>query len=415
MDIVRIFEDIAEANDMIYHYGSQQVINLIDTKVEALQEGKIYFLHERTNRTSEYNSFGTAIAANVYDGKFFLVKQGKLDQHYFQEVGTQAASKYSTNIEPLLAVFRTIGNNLGCSNITVIAWSNIDVSNVLDANMDGLLCTYKVKVPVAYVPPVSPPTDPPVFSSPDVLNIFNGVDFTFQVVASGNPTFSLQGVTFGTIAINPNTGLITGKVFGAETQYNIQVVATNSAGTTTQELTINKAILSPPVITSNAQAKYFQNVPFTYQITATNNPTSFGATGLPTGLTVNTSTGLISGTSTAFSINFTVSASNAAGTGTKQVTKDSIAPTTPTNLHATEITATTVKLNWDLATDNVQVAGYDIFKNGVYDVLMTNNIGFFIMLNQTPGSSNTFAVRSRDANGNVSELSEEIVVTQLSE
>ena len=36
--------------------------------------------------------------------------------------------------------------------------------------------------------------------------------------------------------------------------------------------------------------------PFSYQITATNNPTSFSATGLPAGLSIKTATGLISGT-----------------------------------------------------------------------------------------------------------------------
>src|SRR5207248_11718439 len=57
-----------------------------------------------------------------------------------------------------------------------------------------------------------------------------------------------------------------------------------------------------------------------YQITATNSPTSFNATGLPAGLTVNTSTGLISGTpawgtdaSSPYSV--TVSATNGSGTG----------------------------------------------------------------------------------------------------
>jgi hypothetical protein len=55
---------------------------------------------------------------------------------------------------------------------------------------------------------------------------------------------------------------------------------------------------------------------FNYQITASNNPTSYNATGLPAGLSVNTTSGLISGTPTAAgSSNVTISATNAAGTG----------------------------------------------------------------------------------------------------
>jgi len=72
----------------------------------------------------------------------------------------------------------------------------------------------------------------------------------------------------------------------------------------------------PPAITSPSAASGSVGAAFSYQITATNNPTSFNATGLPAGLSVNTTTGLISGTPTAAgSFNVTVSATNSAGTG----------------------------------------------------------------------------------------------------
>ena len=59
-------------------------------------------------------------------------------------------------------------------------------------------------------------------------------------------------------------------------------------------------------------------VAFSYQITATNNPTSFNATGLPAGLSINTSTGVISGAPAATgTTNITLSATNAVGTGTR--------------------------------------------------------------------------------------------------
>ena len=54
-----------------------------------------------------------------------------------------------------------------------------------------------------------------------------------------------------------------------------------------------------PVITSKATASGTVGIAFSYQITATNTPTSYSATGLPTGLTINSRTGLISGTPTA--------------------------------------------------------------------------------------------------------------------
>jgi hypothetical protein len=53
-----------------------------------------------------------------------------------------------------------------------------------------------------------------------------------------------------------------------------------------------------------------------YTISASNNPTSFSATNLPLGLTINTSTGIISGTPTnAGTFTDTLKATNASGTG----------------------------------------------------------------------------------------------------
>ena len=74
-----------------------------------------------------------------------------------------------------------------------------------------------------------------------------------------------------------------------------------------------------PVITSAGSANGTVGTAFSYQITGTNSPTSFNATGLPGGLSVSTSTGLISGTPTASgSSTVTISATNAGGTRGQQ-------------------------------------------------------------------------------------------------
>lgn len=147
-DIVRILQDIAIDKGLEYHYGKKAALNLLDGTLDA---SKIFLLHEFTNRKSEYNGTGTRITAANFEGKFFLVKHSDYDQQYFQEAGTQETSKYTVNIEPLLTVFAEIGNTLGCLDFTISQWDNIDVTDALNANMDGLLCSYKIKVNGSYV------------------------------------------------------------------------------------------------------------------------------------------------------------------------------------------------------------------------------------------------------------------------
>ena len=72
-----------------------------------------------------------------------------------------------------------------------------------------------------------------------------------------------------------------------------------------------------PTITNALSAVGTVGAPFSYQITASGNPTSFNASGLPASLVVNTATGAISGVpATVGTFGVTLSATNSGGTGT---------------------------------------------------------------------------------------------------
>lgn len=81
---------------------------------------------------------------------------------------------------------------------------------------------------------------------------------------------------------------------------------------------IAKPVVSPGVaVIGNGFA-------FAFQIVATNTPNSYAASGLPTGLTLNTSTGLITGTATGMTIghvySIPITATNAGGVGSATLT-----------------------------------------------------------------------------------------------
>lgn len=90
-------------------------------------------------------------------------------------------------------------------------------------------------------------------------------------------------------------------------------VSNDATGVT---VTITSVVAGAPVISSPTTVSATQGAPFSYQIAATNNPTSFGAMNLPDGLTVDHSSGLISGTpAQAGNYAVPIAANNAAGSG----------------------------------------------------------------------------------------------------
>ena len=162
----------------------------------------------------------------------------------------------------------------------------------------------------------------PSVTSVTSANAQVGQPFAYQITASNNPAgYGASHLPAG-ITIDPATGLIYGTPRAAGTS-SVGLSATNAGGTGTETLTliVSAASANQPTITSATTAGGQAGESFTYQITATNNPTSYAATGLPAGLSVNTVSGFISGTPTVSgTFNAGLSATNAGGTGTAILT-----------------------------------------------------------------------------------------------
>jgi hypothetical protein len=189
---------------------------------------------------------------------------------------------------------------------TVAGTSNVTISATNSAGTGSATLVITVS---------NPPL--PVISSSLAQSGTVGIAFSYQITASGSPTsFGATGLPGG-LGINTSTGAITGTPTSAGTS-NVTISATNVTGTgsATLVVTVNSSA-SAPVIGSSLAQSGTVGTAFNYQITASSSPTSFGATGLPSGLSVNTTTGAITGAPTAAGTsNVSISATNGSGTGT---------------------------------------------------------------------------------------------------
>ena len=161
-------------------------------------------------------------------------------------------------------------------------------------------------------------TPKPVLASTGNATGRVGTPFAHQIQTSNTPTFLTASALPRGLTINSTTGLVSGTPL-LDGTFLARIYAANAGGTGNQTLSI---LIAPttPQINSASTATARAGTPFSYRITALNLPRSFGASNLPPGLTLNATSGLISGTpTTTGNASVTLSASNAGGTGTKSL------------------------------------------------------------------------------------------------
>lgn len=175
--------------------------------------------------------------------------------------------------------------------------------------------------------------DVSTISSTGPLSLTVGQSATFTLQATDNP----ESFNFGTLPPGLNGNGATGVISGTPTaagSATVTVSANNAVGSG-PEATITINIANPtstgggggggggvpaPVITSATTAVAIAGEPFAFSVTASNSPTSYAATGLPQGLSINATTGAISGTTTVAGVHtVNVSATGAGGAGFAQL------------------------------------------------------------------------------------------------
>ncbi|EJL64423.1 LamG-like jellyroll fold domain-containing protein [Flavobacterium sp. CF136] len=213
---------------------------------------------------------------------------------------------------------------------------------------------------------------------------------------------ALPSGTAFTILDNTGTGSITGTFKDLPEMALISVGGydfriTYKGGTGNDVQLLDDRTL-PVVITSASTDITLINRSYTYTITAIKSPNSFTATGLPAGLTINTNTGIISGTSTesgVFSIALTASNGSTTGTATLTLTVQS------TTVEGVIVASGDAKniIEWKAIQDFSYKIKRSITSGGPYTVIGTAAGTKYTDTAVTNGNTYYYVVSSVDAIG----------------
>ncbi len=116
----------------------------------------------------------------------------------------------------------------------------------------------------------------------------------------------------------------------------------------------------------------------------------------------------VSGNFSKFSNRIFVTTQAQGGTST---THDTEVPTAPTNLRASNITQSSVKLTWSASTDNKGVLGYHIFIGNRYIGKVSSGSTSYTATRLSSNTRYSFVVRAKDVSGNFSKFSNRVFVT----
>lgn len=273
---------------------------------------------------SEIATSGIAASLPVITSS--LVDSAYAGKAYFYNMATlfNPTSFSAINLPAGLKINTTNGIISGTTNIT-----GVDTITLKATNAAG---TTEAKLILKVLPTVKP-------SITSVLTCvaYVGVPFGYKVEADNNPTeYSVTGLPTD-FKLDTIKGLITG-AYSAIGNYSFSIAATNAAGSDSK--TVQVTVINPPVpeITSELTAAGLLSKPFSYWVIASYAPTQYTATGLPAGLSINSSTGEISGTPTLTgTYSVVLRAVNAGGTSNAVTLKITVSATPPSPWVAADI------------------------------------------------------------------------------
>jgi len=138
--------------------------------------------------------------------------------------------------------------------------------------------------------------------------------------------------------------------------------------------------------------------------TTTTSSTTTATTPIITTTTGSSSVSTTTTTTTTTTINISPTSTSTLTSTTATSTTDVISPSTPTGLTATAISSSQINLSWTASTDNIGVAGYKIYRDGIQIRVVTTGTSFSDTDLIIAGGTTTYLykVAAYDTAGNVS-------------
>ena len=257
-----------------------------------------------------------------------------------------------------------------------------------------------------------------------VINTFAATPAAIATGASSTLSWTVTGAT--SLSIDGGIGTVTGSSRtvspAATTTYTLTATNANGSATRQTTVTVTTVDTQAPSVPTGLAASNLTTTGVTLTWTASTD--NVGVTGYrvfrgttqigtPTATTFAV-TGLTASTPYSFTVRAVDAAGNVSNASsalsvTTTAVADTQAPTAPSNLQSSNLTATGVTLTWTASTDNVGVTGYRVFRGTTQ--IGTPTATTFAVTGLTASTPYSFTVRAVDAAGNVSAASSPLSVT----
>jgi von Willebrand factor type A domain-containing protein/Regulator of Chromosome Condensation (RCC1) repeat protein/Ig-like domain-containing protein/putative Ig domain-containing protein len=197
-------------------------------------------------------------------------------------------------LSPLSYQWQVNGTNIAGATNSLLTLTNLSIAgagvySVTVSNSLGTVTSGNVELPPVWRLPF-------FLVQPQSQTVLCNGSTTFQAVADGTKPLSYQWQFNGTNISGATNSVLTLTNITDDGAGQYTIIVTNVNGLTTSQAAVLTVTGQPPLITSPVAAGGKQGKNFSYTITGLLNPILFSANGLPAGLNVNTTNGLIQGT-----------------------------------------------------------------------------------------------------------------------